>query len=393
MKKWIGAAIIGLLGVLTGISINHSLNQDRLSRLEGRLNQVMETRPMVHTNFHPQPLSTANTAGIPPNFIAASASSTPAVVHIKSFYESSGARDPFSGLFGGRDPFHGGSPEGGQSSGSGVIISEDGYITTNNHVIEDAEKVEVTLEDKRSYEAQVIGKDPTTDLALLKIEEHSLPYLTFGNSNDIQIGEWVLAVGNPFNLTSTVTAGIVSAKGRSLNLLNEEFAIESFIQTDAAVNPGNSGGALINTDGKLLGINTAIASRTGSYAGYSFAVPVNIVHKVMADLREFGEVQRGIIGVQIRNINAQFAEERGLTTLNGAYIQGTIPGGAAEDSGIEQGDVIVQVESTKVNSASELQEIIGTYRPGDKVQIDLVREGKNLSLSVTLRNRQGDPSP
>lgn len=321
-----------------------------------------------------------------PDFVAASAASTPAVVHIKSYFENSGGKDPFGGLFG--DPFQGnnGRP---QASGSGVVISADGYIATNNHVIRNADKVEVILEDKRSYEAEVIGKDPTTDLALLKIEESGLHHLRMANSDVVTVGEWVLAVGNPFNLTSTVTAGIVSAKGRSLNLLNEEFAIESFIQTDAAVNPGNSGGALVNTNGELVGINTAIASETGSYAGYSFAVPVNIVRKVTEDLKEFGEVQRGIIGVQIRNINAQFAEKAGLKTLHGAYVSGTIPGGAAQDAGIKKGDVIDRINATSVNSASELQEIIGTFRPGDKVNVRVLRDNEYRDLTVTLRDREG----
>jgi serine protease Do len=273
-----------------------------------------------------------------------------------------------------------------------VIISADGYIATNNHVVKGAEKVEVTLEDKRSYAAEVIGTDPNTDLALLKIKESELPFLPFGNSSGVLVGEWVLAVGNPFNLTSTVTAGIVSAKGRSLNLLNEEFAIESFIQTDAAVNPGNSGGALINTSGQLVGINTAIASETGSYAGYSFAIPVNIVRKVMEDLREYGKVQRGIIGVQIRNINSDMAEEYGLASLDGAFVTGTIAGGAASAAGIKPGDVITKVNATPVRGSAELQEEIGTYRPGEKVKLTVVRAGETILLDVILRNQEGKTS-
>ena len=331
-------------------------------------------------DFAPRPMDDR------PDFVAASALATPAVVHIRSFYKASNAVDPFHGIFG--TP-----PQGGgmrpQASGSGVIISADGYITTNNHVVKGAEKVEVTLEDKRSYVAEVIGTDPTTDLALLKIKEDGLTFLPFGNSTDIQVGEWVLAVGNPFNLTSTVTAGIVSAKGRSLNLLNEEFAIESFIQTDAAVNPGNSGGALINTTGQLIGINTAIASETGSYAGYSFAVPVNIVRKVMEDLREYGLVQRGIIGVQIRNINSDIAEKYSLKALNGAFVTGTIAGGAAAAAGITAGDVITKVNATLIKGSSELQEEIGTYRPGDKVQLTVIRNGETVLMDVILRDREG----
>lgn len=317
-----------------------------------------------------------------PDFVEASMAATPTVVHIRSFYKESTSGDPFHGIFGnpGMRP---------QASGSGVIISADGYITTNNHVVKGAEKVEVTLEDKRSYVAKVIGTDPTTDLALLKISETELPYIPFGNSSNVQVGQWVLAVGNPFNLTSTVTAGIVSAKGRSLNLLNEDFAIESFIQTDAAVNPGNSGGALINTTGQLIGINTAIASETGSYAGYSFAIPVNIVRKVMEDLREYGQVQRGIIGVQIKNIDSDMAEKFDLAKLDGAFVTGTIAGGAAEAAGIVPGDVITKVNATSIKGSAELQEEIGTYRPGDKVQLTVVRDGETRLMDVVLRDREG----
>ena len=391
MKKWIGFLALALVGVASGVGISEYMNQGKYEALERKLEVVAQQKAnntvrSASFDLPAQPIggsSTANKAVLEtPDFIGASTKATPAVVHIRSSYESSKSDSPttWEELFGGR---------GGQSSGSGVIISSDGYVATNNHVIEKAKKVEVTLEDKRSYFAEVIGTDPTTDLALLKIKEENLPFLSFANSNNVQVGEWVLAVGNPFNLTSTVTAGIVSAKGRSLNLLDEEFAIESFIQTDAAVNPGNSGGALINIDGNLVGINTAIASETGSFAGYSFAVPANIVSKVMKDLKEFGEVQRGIIGVQIRNINAQFAEDRNLTTLNGAYVSGIIPGSAAAAGGIERGDVIIQVDEEKIGSSSELQEVIGTYRPGDAVRVKIIRDGEAMTLKVVLRNKEG----
>ncbi|MEM1000165.1 MAG: trypsin-like peptidase domain-containing protein [Bacteroidota bacterium] len=386
MKKWIGIFVVAALGAASGIGVMYALFPPSNSNPYPADMQL--ARPAVQVV---KPQSTAVTSpttrtAVAPDFVEASHMATPAVVHIKSYFDRSTGRDPFGGLFG--DQFHGnmGRP---QASGSGVVISGDGFIATNNHVIRNADKVEVILEDKRSYEAEVIGKDPTTDLALLKIEEAGLVYLPMANSDAVTVGEWVLAVGNPFNLTSTVTAGIVSAKGRSLNLLDEDFAIESFIQTDAAVNPGNSGGALVNTSGQLIGINTAIASETGSYAGYSFAVPVNIVRKVTEDLKEFGEVQRGIIGVQIRNINAQFAEKAGLKTLHGAYVSGTIPGGAAQDAGIRAGDVIDMINDAPVNSASELQEIIGTYRPGDRVTVRLLRENEHKDVLVTLRDREG----
>ncbi|MEM7036227.1 MAG: trypsin-like peptidase domain-containing protein, partial [Bacteroidota bacterium] len=385
--KWIGTFFVAALGAAMGVGAMQLLDTDQpqaaVTQAPAPVQPAMQVvNPVART-------STGANVVENPDFVHASAQATPAVVHIKSYFErSGGGSDPFGGLFG--DPFHGGNRP--QASGSGVIISGDGYIATNNHVIRNADKVEVILEDKRSFIAEVVGTDPTTDLALLKIEENGLTHLGFGNSDAVQIGEWVLAVGNPFNLTSTVTAGIVSAKGRSLNLLNEEFAIESFIQTDAAVNPGNSGGALINTNGELVGINTAIASETGSYAGYSFAVPANIVAKVMKDLEEFGEVQRGIIGVQIRNINAQFAEENDLGTLYGAFVTGTIPGGAAESAGIKSGDVIDRVGDADVKSASELQEVIGTYRPGDKVRLRVVRAKKQVMIDVTLRDRNGRTS-
>lgn len=384
MKKYLGALAIAAVGAGIGVGASQFFSQGKYSELEAKLDQVLEKGPVSQANFT-APMTTSTGAHVveTPNFVQSSALAKPAVVHVKTFVKTNGS-DPFGGFFG-EVP-----RERGQGSGSGVIISQDGYITTNNHVVRNADKIEVILEDKRSYDAEIIGTDPTTDLALLKIEEAGLAHLKFGNSNDVVTGEWVLAVGNPFNLTSTVTAGIVSAKGRSLNLLDDEFAIESFIQTDAAVNPGNSGGALINTSGELIGINTAIASETGSYAGYSFAVPVNIVRKVMEDLREFGEVQRGIIGVQINNINAQFAEENDLGTLTGAYVSGTIPGGAAQSSGITRGDVIVSIDEAPIVSASELQEVIGTYRPGDKVQVGIIREGVKETIEVVLRNREGN---
>jgi serine protease Do len=379
MKKAIGTFLLALAGGAAGFG----------------LMRYLEPTPMTSGNAfgqpalqvsQPEPMRSLGEDGSRPDFVAASAQATPAVVHIRSFFkEAPTGSDPFHGIFG--NPFQGGMKA--QATGSGVIISADGYIATNNHVVKGAEKVEVTLDDKRSFAATVIGTDPNTDLALLKIDEADLAFLTFGNSSEVQVGEWVLAVGNPFNLTSTVTAGIVSAKGRSLHLLDEEFAIESFIQTDAAVNPGNSGGALINTTGQLVGINTAIASETGSYAGYSFAIPVNIVRKVMQDLREYGEVQRAIIGVQIRNVNSDIADKYNLDKLDGAFVTGTISGGAAEAAGIKPGDVITKVNATPIKGSSELQEEIGTYRPGDKVQLTVWRGGEATLMEVTLRSREG----
>jgi serine protease Do len=281
-------------------------------------------------------------------------------------------------------------------SGSGVIISEDGYIVTNNHVVEKADIIRVILNDNREYSAKIIGTDPSTDIAVLKIEEKELSPIAIGNSDEIQVGEWVLAVGNPFNLTSTVTAGIVSAKGRSINIMQRNrggkqiFPIESFIQTDAAVNPGNSGGALVNAKGELVGINTAIASQTGSYSGYSFAVPVNIMKKVTTDMIKYGVVQRAFIGVGIQEMNQEIANEIGSNITEGVFVNGLSEGGAAEFAGIKKGDVITKINTTPIKSVPELQEQVGRYNPGDKVTVELVRNGKQKSIEVTLRNNEGN---
>ncbi|MDD4141828.1 MAG: Do family serine endopeptidase [Bacteroidales bacterium] len=273
------------------------------------------------------------------------------------------------------------------ATGSGVIISSDGYIVTNNHVVQDAIKVEVTLNDKRTYTATVVGTDSSTDLAVIKIEEKNLPYMSYGDSDKTRIGEWVLAIGNPLNLTSTVTAGIISAKARNINLLpNSEYgsAIESFIQTDAAVNPGNSGGALVNTNGDLIGINTAIASGTGYYAGYSFAIPVNLVKKVAKDIIDYGKVQRAILGVSISNITDDFAKKEGLKVLDGAYVSGVSESGNAAKAGIKEGDIIVGMDGKDITSTSELLESIGQRRPNETVAVTVNRDGKIINYNVLL---------
>ncbi len=281
-------------------------------------------------------------------------------------------------------------PQIAQGFGSGVILSDDGYIVTNNHVVEDAENIKVILNDNREFEARVIGTDPSTDIALLKIEAEDLPYLTFGNSDELKLGEWVLAVGNPFNLTSTVTAGIISARGRNLRMNQDRMAIESYLQTDAAVNPGNSGGALVNQRGELVGINSAIASRTGSYTGYSFAVPATIAKKVVNDLKEFGEVQRALLGVNITDVNAEIAEKLDLDNVEGVYVAAVTDNGAANDAGIEEEDVIIKVNNSEIKNTAELQESISQYRPGDDVEITVLRDNKKKLFSVTLRNKHGD---
>ncbi|MBO7259592.1 MAG: trypsin-like peptidase domain-containing protein, partial [Paludibacteraceae bacterium] len=297
--------------------------------------------------------------------------------------------DPFLEFFFGLPHYQERPQPQQQGFGSGVIISNDGYIVTNNHVIDRADMIQVVLNDKRTYTAQLVGTDPTTDIALLKIEADSLPTITFGDSDMLKVGEWVLAVGNPFNLTSTVTAGIVSAKARNINILNAAMKIESFIQTDAAVNPGNSGGALVNIQGRLVGINTAIASETGSYAGYAFAVPTSIVQKVVEDLKQHGTVQRAILGVQIADITDRLAKDRNIHTLAGAYVNSVMELSAAHMAGITEGDIITHVNNSPIKTVAELQEQIGRHRPGDEITITLLRNNTSITLPVTLQNRQG----
>jgi len=274
--------------------------------------------------------------------------------------------------------------------GSGVIISDDGYIITNNHVIEGAENVEVTLNDKRILQAVVVGRDPSTDIALLKVKADNLPFIKYGDSDQLKLGEWVLAVGNPFNLTSTVTAGIVSAKGRSLGLLEGDYRIESFIQTDAALNMGNSGGALVNTKGLLVGITSAILSRSGDFAGNSFAIPVTIVKKVVDDLRQFGEVQRAIIGVNIRDVNSEDAEKYKLDKVRGVMITGIVDNGSAEAAGLKANDIIIAFDGVPVNTTSELQEQVGKRRPGDNSSVTYLRSGNEITVKVIMKNVAGN---
>lgn len=272
------------------------------------------------------------------------------------------------------------------SSGSGVIVSPDGYIVTNHHVIEDATTLRITLHNKRKFDAEVIGLDTQTDLALLKINSQNLSTLPLGNSNQLDVGEWVLAIGHPFNLTSTVTAGIVSAKARNINILGDEYSIESFIQTDAVVNPGNSGGALISAEGELVGINTAILTESGVSEGYSFAIPSNLVRKVITDLRAYGQVQRAVLGVNILDVTDEMAYDLGLSHVEGVFIQSITPGGSAFRAGLLQGDVILKVNDVPTSTVPELQEQVALYRPGDAISLVYMRNGKigrkeNLVLS------------
>lgn len=388
IKKVGTGLIVAVIGGLVALGINNLLTDDAPSTVEQIHNGSFKFTNAKTVDGH-----------VAFDFAAVSEVSTPAVVHIKTTIgapevsEAPRGQNPFEEFFGEGFGFE--MPRRGpqQASGSGVIFSHDGYIVTNNHVVANADKVEVVLNDKRSFIASVVGVDPSTDLAVLKVEEENLPFLSFGNSNDVKVGEWVVAVGNPFNLTSTVTAGIVSAKGRNIDLLrtrDNQYAIENFIQTDAAVNPGNSGGALVNTSGQLIGINTAIASKTGSYAGYSFAVPVNIAKKVIQDLLKYGEVKRALLGVQIGDVNATLAEEKNLPNLKGVYVGGVMEDGAGEKAGIKPDDVILKIDDKEVNSSSQLQEVVGNYHPGDKIEVVVRRGNTEKTLEAVLQSKSGD---
>lgn len=319
----------------------------------------------------------------PVSFVEASQKSTGSVVFIKNF---SGTDPRRYSMF---DYFFGSGPTPQVSTGSGVIISSDGYIITNNHVIDQAETIEV-VHQKRTYSAKLVGTDKNTDIAVLKIEAENLPQITLGNSRNLQIGEWVLAVGNPFNLTSTVTAGIVSAKERQINILGGDFPLESFIQTDAPINPGNSGGALVNSSGELVGINTAILSRTGSYTGYGFAVPVDIAMKIANDLIKFGEVQKAIPGLDVVEITPELAEDMKLKTLDGVIVTHTLPNGAGANSGLQKDDVITKIADWKITGKGSFEEALSYYYPGDKVTVEYIRAGNPKTVILTLQNLEGE---
>lgn len=336
---------------------------------------VREEVPVRYSNFAtPSGETGIHLAAAPSDFIEAAQKVTGCVVNIRATTGSSGYD------FWSRD-------SEGASTGSGVIISSEGYIVTNNHVIENAKKIEVTLNDKRTYAADIIGVDPSTDLGLLKIKATSLPYVKFADSDNTRIGEWVMAIGNPFNLTSTVTAGIVSAKGRNIEILEGRDAIESFIQTDAAVNPGNSGGALVNTEGDLVGINTAIITRSGRYEGYSFAVPSNLVKKVINDLREFGKVQRGYLGVDIADVNPQIADQLGLKDVEGIYISKVRKNSGAEEGGLMAQDVITHINGIKVRTVPEMQEQVARLRPGNSLSVEFIRKNERKKASIVLKDQ------
>jgi serine protease Do len=329
-----------------------------------------------------QPATTTLRTDPPLSFIKASQNSTESVVFIKNF---SGTDPRRYSMF---DYFFGTGPSQQVSTGSGVIISKDGYIITNNHVIDRAETIEV-VHQKRTYKAKLVGTDKNTDIAVLKIEAENLPEIKRGSSRNLQIGEWVLAVGNPFNLTSTVTAGIVSAKERQINILGGDFPLESFIQTDAPINPGNSGGALVNIEGELVGINTAILSRTGSYTGYGFAVPVDMAMKIANDLIKFGEVQKAIPGVDVVEITPELAEEMKLKNLDGVIITHTLRSGAAEAASLQKNDVITRIGDWKITGKGSFEEALSYYYPGDKLTVEYMRGGSPKTATLTLQNLEG----
>lgn len=333
-----------------------------------------------------------------PDLTYAAENAVKAVVNIESIMEVEVQQgyNPFLEFFGFPQGMHQGGPSQKReqrAGGSGVIISEDGYIVTNNHVVEGATKLKVKLNDGRQYEAKIIGRDPATDVALIKVDDRNLPTLVFGSSDSLRLGEWVLAIGSPFDLQSTITAGIVSAKARQLDVIPSEFRLESFIQTDAAVNPGNSGGALVNTRGELVGINTVIKSSTGSYIGYSFAVPETIVRKVVGDLKEYGVVQRALLGISFRYIDQDFVEqmgkETGIKSTGGVYVASVQEGGAASEAGLRKGDVITSIDGREITSAVVLSEQIGKHRPNDKVNISVKRGEQVKHFEVVLRNKAG----
>jgi len=385
-KQWLGIVAVSVLSSTLTLGVYRLMGNQYSSRFD----EEGFSRPVNFTSYNAAPLP-------PTDFTVAAENSVHAVVHIKSTsmkqVQMNGQNDIFEFFFGAPQRQIQAQPRVG--FGSGVIVSADGYIVTNNHVIAEADEIEVKMNNNKIYKAKLVGADPNTDIALLKIEEKDLPVVPFGDSDKLKIGEWVLAVGNPFNLTSTVTAGIVSAKARNIGILDQpgsNMKIESFIQTDAAVNPGNSGGALVNVRGELVGINTAIASNTGNYAGYSFAVPISIVSKVVADLKQYGTVQRALLGVSIKDIDSELEKSKNLSVSEGVYVESVGERSGAAEAGVKAGDVIISVNGAKVKSRSELQEQVGRYRPGDKVKVGVLRGKEQMNFSVVLKNKNGNTS-
>lgn len=385
-KNTVIIAAVALLAATTGAVTSGIVTHLNQNNTTTRVIERVESTPNVYTSVA--------TEQSYPDLTYAAEKAVKAVVSIEVTKKLSSQRnmDPFFFFFG--MPEGMGGERETQAGGSGVIISSDGYVVTNNHVIEGASTVKVKLADGRVFEGKVIGSDPSTDVALLKIEAKELPTLSFGSSDDLRLGEWVLAIGYPMGLQSTVTAGIVSAKARSLGAIDNRYGIESFIQTDAAVNPGNSGGALVNARGELIGINTIIKTSTGSYVGYSFAVPETIVRKVVVDLKESGVVQRAVLGVSFVAIDQRFVdemgEETGIKKIGSVYVASVVEDGSAAKAGIRKGDVIRSIDGVEINDSATLLEQIGKRRPGDKIKVEIERNGKSHSLSVTLQNKTGE---
>lgn len=402
MKKFIKVMIPSMIGSALTIAVFFLLG---FNKGESAITFQKQEQAPVHNAVY---TVKENGEFVPLDFTGVSKEVMNSVVHIRSVRKVQSTsnsynrqRNPFGDLFGDEFfRFFQETPPQGQrgpseprvqmGAGSGVIISEKGYIVTNNHVIEGADEIEVTLHNNGSYKAKVIGTDPSTDIALLQIKEGDLQGLSFGNSDLTEVGEWVMAIGNPFNLNSTVTAGIISAKGRNINIIDDQSAIEAFIQTDAAINPGNSGGALVNLNGELIGINTAIASPTGAYAGYGFAIPANIVNKVVEDLMKYGMVQRAYLGIMIRDINGTLMEEEKLKISEGSYVDSLVAKSAAAEAGILAGDVITGINDAPIQKSSDLLEQVGRHRPGDEVTITVDRYGKEMTFDVTLADQKGE---
>ena len=381
LKTIIVAFAAGILGAWTFHVYN---NEVEMITSPSHVRQNQEQTQMNHlpVNFKNNP--PAAPTNLPVSFVEASEKSMESVVFIKNFSGTDYRRySMFDFFFGER-----GTVPQQVSTGSGVIISNDGYIVTNNHVVDRAETIEV-VHQRRTYKAELIGTDVNTDIAVLKIDRNNLPAIQRGSSRDLKIGEWVIAVGNPFNLTSTVTAGIVSAKERQINILGGDFPLESFIQTDAAINPGNSGGALVNTKGELVGINTAILSRTGSYTGYGFAVPVDIAMKVANDLIQYGEVQQALSGAEVVDITPELAEEMGLESLDGVIVSHVLRDGAATKAKLQKNDVITSIDGTKIRGKGNFEEALSYYYPGDKVNVGYLRNNKGHTAQLTLQNLEG----
>jgi serine protease Do len=390
IKKHFGTVVIAILAALLTVMIYSSLNNTNDTQRRFAASERLSQNDTNGIHFANLP---ADFKAEKFNFTLAAENSVPAVVHVTTQFTREQPVNPLYRFF-----FDERAPQQRQREvegfGSGVIISSDGYIVTNHHVVKQSDELSVTLHNEEDYEAEIVGMDPATDLALLKIDATDLPHLKFGNSQDMKLGEWVLAVGNPFNIGTTVTAGIVSAKGRRTGVLSQrseenQLSIESYIQTDAAVNKGNSGGALVNIEGELIGINAAIASPTGTYAGYSFAIPSEIARKVVQDIMKYGEVQRAVLGVQIQEITGEIAQKYDLDTRQGAYIVGVQREGAADRADIKPGDVVIRVDGKEISDVAELQATINSYSPGDEVTVTVLRDGERQQFDVMLRNRQG----